>query len=336
MIEVQTDTMELPKNRPILEVKDLKVYFPLEKTIIDKIFSGGKITWVRAVDGVSFKIFENETLGLVGESGCGKTTIGKAIVRLNEPISGEIILNDRNILDYRKEQLLDIRKDIQYIFQDPYSSLNPKMIVNDIVGRSMEIHGISKGKEKDRKVQELLKAVGLLPHYALRYPHEFSGGQKQRIGVARALAVEPMVIIGDEPVSALDVSIQAQILNMLAELKERFNLTMLFISHDLGVVKYISDRIAVMYLGKIVEMAESNEIFEKPKHPYTKALLSAIPMYDTEENVILKGVVPSAINPPTGCRLHPRCPYVMDVCKSEEPDFKDLEGGHHVGCHLYN
>jgi oligopeptide transport system ATP-binding protein len=315
----------------ILEVKDLVKHFPVTKGFLFQRAVGA----VRAVDGVSFTVREGETLGLVGESGCGKTTTGRLILRLMEPTSGEVIFQGHNVFRLNKEELRRLRRDMQIIFQDPYSSLNPRMTVGDIVGEPLEIHRLARGREKVRRVQELLEIVGLSPYHVNRYPHEFSGGQRQRIGIARALAVNPKLVICDEPVSALDVSIQAQVINLLEELQREFKLTYIFIAHDLSVVKHISDRIAVMYLGKIVELAPSDELFENPQHPYTEALLSAVPIPDPEvkrERVILPGDVPSPVNPPSGCRFHTRCMYAVDSCRTQEPPFEEVAPGHWVAC----
>mgnify|MGYP000458473606 CR=1 FL=1 len=315
----------------ILEVKDLVKHFPVTKGFLFQRAVGA----VRAVDGVSFTVREGETLGLVGESGCGKTTTGRLILRLMEPTSGEVIFQGHNVFRLNKEELRRLRRDMQIIFQDPYSSLNPRMTVGDIVGEPLEIHRLARGREKVRRVQELLEIVGLSPYHVNRYPHEFSGGQRQRIGIARALAVNPKLVICDEPVSALDVSIQAQVINLLEELQREFKLTYIFIAHDLSVVKHISDRIAVMYLGKIVELAPSDELFENPQHPYTEALLSAVPIPDPEvkrERVILPGDVPSPVNPPSGCRFHTRCMYAVDSCRTQEPPFEEVSPGHWVAC----
>ena len=315
----------------LLDVRNLRKYYPVTKGFIFQRQVGA----VKAVDGLNFFIRRGETLGLVGESGCGKTTTGRVILRLQEPTTGQAFFEGRDLFTLRKEELRRMRRNMQIIFQDPYSSLNPRMTVGDIIGEPLEIHNMARGKEKIRRVQELLEVVGLAPYHANRYPHEFSGGQRQRIGIARALAVNPKLIIADEPVSALDVSIQAQVLNLMEELQKEFDLTYLFIAHDLSVVKHISDRIAVMYLGRIVEMAETEELFSNPQHPYTEALLSAVPIPNPElrrERIILPGDVPSPINPPAGCPFHTRCLYVQPSCRVEEPPFQDIGGGHYVAC----
>jgi oligopeptide/dipeptide ABC transporter ATP-binding protein len=317
----------------LLEVNDLKVHFPITKGILSRTAG-----YVYAVDGVSFHLAAGETLGIVGESGCGKTTSGLAVLRLIEPTDGQVRFQGKDMSHYTKEEKLNLRREMQIIFQDPYSSLNPRMTLNRTLSDPMKIHGLYSGSERADRVAYLLEKVGLTPEQGRRYPHEFSGGQRQRIGVARALALNPQVIIGDEPVSALDVSIQAQIINLLIDLQEEFNLSYIIISHDLAVVEYICDRIAVMYLGKIVEMAAYRELYTTPKHPYTEALLSAVPVPDLDaksERVILGGDVPSPINPPSGCRFHPRCPKRMDICPNQEPQLKDMGDGHQVACHLY-
>jgi oligopeptide/dipeptide ABC transporter ATP-binding protein len=316
----------------LLEVKDLKVHFPITKGILSRIAG-----YVYAVDGVSFELAEGETLGIVGESGCGKTTTGLAILRLIEPTDGQVMFQGTDIAHNTKQERLTLRRQMQIIFQDPYSSLNPRMTLNRTLSDPMKIHGLYDAAERKDRVAYLLEKVGLTPEQGRRYPHEFSGGQRQRIGVARALALNPRVIIGDEPVSALDVSIQAQIINLLIDLQDEFNLSYIIISHDLAVVEYICDRIAVMYLGKIVEMSTYRDIYISPKHPYTQALLSAVPVPDLNaksERVILGGDVPSPINPPSGCRFHPRCPQRMEICPQEEPQLKNLGGNHWVACHL--
>ena len=317
----------------LLEVKNLVKHFPIRQGII---FSK-QVGAVKAVDGISFDVEKGETLGLVGESGCGKTTAGRCILRLIEPTSGEVRFDGKNVPSLPKDELRELRKEMQIIFQDPYGSLNPRMTVGDIVGEPLHIHHIAKGAAREERVREILETVGLSAFHARRFPHEFSGGQRQRIGIARALAVNPRLIICDEPVSALDVSIQAQVINLLQDLQEEFGLTYLFIAHDLSVVKHISDRVAVMYLGKIVELTRKTELYKNPKHPYTQALLSAIPEADPtikKERILLKGDVPSPINPPSGCRFHTRCPKAMDICRVEDPAFVDTGDGHFVACHL--
>ena len=322
----------------LLEVRGLKKYFPVRRGVFRRI-----VGWVKAVDDVDFFIQEGETLGLVGESGCGKTTTGRTILRLIEPTAGEILFRSQrlgrvvDIAKMKPREMKPLRREMQIIFQDPYSSLNPRMTVGDIVGEPLVVHRVARGKEKERRVAELLQAVGLKPEHMRRYPHEFSGGQRQRIGIARALALDPQLIVCDEPVSALDVSIQAQVLNLLEDLQDEFHLTYLFIAHDLSVVKHISDRVAVMYLGKIVELAETEELFTHPMHPYTEALLSAVPIPDPDykkERILLQGDVPSPINPPSGCYFHPRCPYAKEICSKEAPKFVDMGGDHYVACHF--
>ena len=326
-------TAPVGQNEVLLEVRNLVKHFPIRQGII---FSK-QVGAVQAVDDISFTVRKGETLGLVGESGCGKTTTGRLILRLIEPTSGDIIFDGKNIPQLPKDEMRELRKEMQIIFQDPYGSLNPRMTVGDIIGEPLHIHKLARGAEREKRVRELLEVVGLSAFHARRFPHEFSGGQRQRIGIARALAVLPRLIICDEPVSALDVSIQAQVINLLQDLQREFDLTYIFIAHDLAVVKHISDRVAVMYLGKIVELTDKNELYRNPKHPYTQALLSAIPEADPtikKERILLKGDVPSPINPPKGCRFHTRCPKVMDICKVEEPEFVDSGNGHFVACHL--
>ncbi|MDX1435816.1 MAG: ABC transporter ATP-binding protein, partial [Anaerolineales bacterium] len=302
---------------PLIEIIDLEKYFPVQGGVFRRVQD-----WVRAVDQVSFSINQGETFGLVGESGCGKTTIGLTILRLLEPTKGEIYFEGKNIVEFNDKQLDKIRREMQIIFQDPYSSLNPRMLIGDSVAEGLKIHNVGSADDRYQASVDLLRRVGLEEHHAKRFPHEFSGGQRQRIGIARALALEPKFIVADEPVSALDVSIQAQVLNLLRDLQDEFNLTYLFIAHDMSVVEHISDRVAVMYLGKIVELAPSEELFELPLHPYTQALMSAIPIPNPrhkKDRIILKGDVPSPINPPLGCRFHPRCPVGMDHCSQEVP-----------------
>ena len=319
---------------PLIEVKNLKKYFA-----IDRGFFGRTRALLKAVDDVSFSIDRGETLGLVGESGCGKTTAGRTICRLYEPTAGSVTFDGVPVYSLSPSEMLPLRRRIQMIFQDPYASLNPRMTVGDIVGEPIDIHGLAANKqERLEMVHELLHTVGLSPEHATRFPHEFSGGQRQRIGVARALAVEPEFIICDEPISALDVSIQAQVINMLEELQEKRKLTYLFIAHDLAMVKHTSHRIAVMYLGKIVELAESAELYRNPQHPYTQALLSAIPIPDPDveaerQRIILEGDVPSPIDPPPGCRFRTRCRIAKKICSERDPEFVDI-GGHYVACHL--
>jgi oligopeptide transport system ATP-binding protein len=323
----------MTENGTLVKVKGLKMHFPITQGIVIQ----RRIGAIKAVDGVSFDIMRGETLGLVGESGCGKSTTGRAILQLYHPTAGEVYFEDQDLTALKGERLRKMRRRMQMIFQDPYASLNPRMTVGDIIGEPLLVHGIAKGKERRERVQELLSVVGLNPYFVNRYPHEFSGGQRQRIGVARALAVQPDFIVCDEPISALDVSIQAQIINLLEDLQGEFNLTYLFIAHDLSVVRHISDRIAVMYLGKIVELTGRKELYENPLHPYTQALLSAVPIPDpvVEEQrrrVILEGDVPSPASPPVGCNFNTRCPAVMDVCYEKEPEFLDVGDGHWAAC----
>jgi oligopeptide transport system ATP-binding protein len=318
----------------LIQVRDLKMHFPVTKGIIFQRQVGA----VKAVDGVSFDIKQGETLGLVGESGCGKSTTGRAILQLHRPTAGEVLFDGTDLVKLKGEELRRMRRKVQMIFQDPYASLNPRMTVGDIVGEPIKVHGLRKtNKDVRDRVQELLALVGLNPYFINRYPHEFSGGQRQRIGIARALAVEPEFVVCDEPVSALDVSIQAQVINLLEDLQDRLGLTYLFIAHGLSVVKHISDRVAVMYLGKIVELAEGSKLYSMPMHPYTQALLSAVPIPDPRvemrrKRIILEGDVPSPLNPPSGCHFHTRCPIAIERCKVEEPPFQDYGGGHFAAC----
>jgi oligopeptide/dipeptide ABC transporter ATP-binding protein len=316
----------------LLEIRGLKKYFPVG----GGLFSRRKGE-VRAVDGVDLAVEEGETLGLVGESGCGKSTLGRTLLRLIEPTAGEIVFQGKNLLKMSPRELRDMRREMQIIFQDPYASLNPRMRVGQIVGEGLEIHKLAAGRKKRDRVMELLNQVGLREEHYDRYPHEFSGGQRQRIGIARALAVNPKFIVADEPVSSLDVSIQAQIINLLQELQEKMHLTYFFISHDLRVVEHISHRVAIMYLGKIVEIAPSDKIYQAAKHPYTRALLSAVPLPDPgrkKERIVLEGDVPSPVNPPAGCSFHPRCAYREDVCDKVEPKL-EFADGHGASCHVF-
>jgi oligopeptide transport system ATP-binding protein len=315
----------------LLEVKDLKVHFPIRAGVLQK-----PVAWVRAVDGVSLSIREGETVGLVGESGCGKTTLGRTILRLYDPTAGEIWFGGQNVAGHDGAVLKQFRRQAQMIFQDPFGSLNPRMTVGRIIGEALRVHHLCANKQEERnRVAELLEAVGLRPEHSRRYPHEFSGGQRQRIGIARALAVEPKFIVCDEPVSALDVSVQAQIINLLQELQEKLNLTYLFIAHDLAVVEHISDRVLVMYLGKIVEDATAEELYAHPQHPYTRALISAVPVIDPatkRQRIVLPGDVPSPINPPAGCPFHPRCPQAIERCRQVVPTWREVRPGHRVAC----
>jgi len=330
--------MQAVMGNTILEVVNLKKHFVQRSGLLSPLRGQERI--IPAVDDVSFYLKEHETLGLVGESGSGKTTVGRTILGLTPSTSGRILFDGRDITALSARDFRPLRKEMQMIFQDPYASLNPRMTVGDIIGEPLIVHGLAKGADRKERVQELLRIVGLNPYFVNRYPHEFSGGQRQRIGVARALAVNPDFIICDEPISALDVSIQAQIINLLEDLQAEFNLTYLFIAHDLSVVRHISDRIAVMYLGKIVELTDRNELYENPMHPYTQALLSAVPIPDPvvesqRKRIILEGDVPSPANPPQGCNFCTRCPRVMDICRQEDPPFKDYGDGHYTACWLH-
>ena len=319
----------------LVEIKALRMWFPIFRGILQK-----HVADVKAVDTINFHVFRGETLGLVGESGCGKSTTGRAILQLYRPTGGEVLFEGKDLVKLKDNELRPMRRQMQMIFQDPYASLNPRMTVGSIVSEPLEVHNIGTKAERVERVRELLRVVGLNPYFINRYPHEFSGGQRQRIGVARALAVNPSFIVCDEPISALDVSIQAQIINLLEDLQEQFNLTYLFIAHDLSVVRHISDRIAVMYLGKIMEMCDRDELYRNPMHPYSQALLSAVPIPDPvveekRQRIILEGDVPTPVNPPKGCHFCTRCPKVMDVCKDNEPEFRDYGEEHFVACWLY-
>lgn len=317
----------------IVEIKDLKKYFSVKK----KSMSAPK-QFVKAVDNVSFDIYEGETLGLVGESGCGKSTLGRTILKLYEPTSGEIIYKGQNIVKYKDKEMKPLRREMQIIFQDPYSSLNPRMNVFSIVSEALIEHKLyKKGDDLNKRVEEIIEQCGLSPYHIYRYPHQFSGGQRQRIGIARALALEPKFVVCDEPVSALDVSIQSQILNLMMDLQKKMGLSYLFISHDLSVVKHISDRVGVMYLGSIVELADKENLYKNPVHPYTKALLAAIPVPNPDrvsEMNVIQGEIPSNVQTPSGCKFHTRCPYAMKICKEEDPVTKEIEKGHFCACHL--
>lgn len=327
---------EASTQRPdyVLEVKNLKQYFPIKAGLMQRV-----VGYVKAVDGISFSIQRGKTMGLVGESGCGKTTVGKTILRLNQKTSGEVIFNGKEIFSLNKREMRSLRPKMQIIFQDPYSSLSPRLPVSEIIGEAVKEHNIVPAAEYDDYLDRIMKSCGLEPHHKDRYPHEFSGGQRQRICIARALALNPSFVVCDEPVSALDVSIQAQIINLLKDLQDQFQLTYLFISHDLSVVEHISDDVGVMYLGSLVEYGPKRMIFDNPLHPYTQALLSAAPVPDPTvklNRIILEGSIPSPANPPAGCKFHTRCRECMEICKTVPPVQKEIEPGHTVVCHLYN
>ncbi|RAP30628.1 hypothetical protein C2W64_01824 [Brevibacillus laterosporus] len=320
---------DLSNSDTLVEVRNLKKFFKIGESTL------------KAVNDVSFTIKRGETLGIVGESGCGKSTAGRTMLRLYEPTDGQVIFEGKDLSKLSPTEMKAMRRNIQMIFQDPYASLNPRMTVGDIIGEALDIHGLATGSKRKERIQELLALVSLNPEHTNRFPHEFSGGQRQRIGIARALAVEPQFIVCDEPISALDVSVQAQVVNLLEQLQEKMGLTYMFIAHDLSMVKYISDRVGVMYLGKMVELADSEKLYEKPLHPYTQALLSAIPIPDPEiernrERIVLQGDVPSPMNPPSGCHFRTRCPKAMPECAAKEPVWKEIEPGHFAACHLYN
>jgi oligopeptide transport system ATP-binding protein len=321
--------------KALVRVEKLKKYFPITRGIVVQRHVGD----IKAVDGISFNIYEGETLGLVGESGCGKSTTGRSVLQLYRPTEGTVYYEDQNLIEMKGEQLRRQRRKMQMIFQDPYASLNPRMTVGNIIGEPLEVHNVASGRERQDRVQELLQLVGLNPYFVNRYPHEFSGGQRQRIGVARALALNPSFIVCDEPISALDVSIQAQVVNLLEDLQQDLGLTYLFIAHDLSMVRHISDRVAVMYLGKIVELTDRDTLYSHPQHPYTEALLSAVPIPDPEveeqrRRIILEGDVPSPANPPVGCNFNTRCPKVMQVCYDVDPEFVEIAPNHWCACHL--
>ena len=320
--------------KPLLKVEGLKKYFPIKKGLL-----GRTVGQIKAVDDVSFYVNKGETLGIVGESGCGKSTTGRMLMRLLEPTEGTVEFDGKDLTTLSSEEMRKTRRDIQMVFQDPYASLNPRHTIEKILGEPLLVHGMKSAKDRKEKIHDFLEIVGLSKYHSKRYPHQFSGGQRQRIGIARALMTNPKLIIADEPVSALDVSIQAQVLNLMKDLQSEFNLTYIFIAHDLGVVRHISDRVGVMYLGKIVEVSVSEDLYAKPLHPYTQALLSAVPVPDPtyeKKEILLEGDIPNPANPPTGCTFHTRCPYKMDICSKVVPQLVELEKGHSVACHLYN
>lgn len=320
-------------NEPLLVVKDLRKFFPIRTGFFRRVTG-----YIKAVDGVDFEIYPGETFGLVGESGCGKSTVGRSILRLIEPTNGEVMFNGKNIVRLAQKEMRSVYRDMQLVFQDPYASLNPRMTVGQLIMEPMLVHNMYTAAERRKKVDELLDVVGLNSYHASRYPHEFSGGQRQRVGIARALVLNPKFIIADEPVSALDVSIQSQVLNLLKKLQLDYNIAYLFISHNLSVVKHVSNHIGVMYLGRIVESGDKEQIYSQTLHPYTQALLSAIPIADPQEKksrIILQGDVPSPANPPAGCAFHTRCSSCMEICRKTRPDLKDVGNGHKVACHLY-
>lgn len=317
----------------LLKVENLKKHFPITGGIL-----GRPVSSVKAVDGVSFTVNKGETLGIVGESGCGKSTTGRMLMRLIDPSEGKVTFEDRELTSLSNSEMRKIRREMQMVFQDPFASLNPRHTVEQILEEPLKVHGMGSAKERKKRVHELLNIVGLSSYHAKRYPHQFSGGQRQRIGIARALMTKPKLIIADEPVSALDVSIQSQVLNLMQDLQKEFGLTYIFIAHDLGVVRHISDRVGVMYLGKMVELSNSETLYEKPLHPYTQALLSAVPVPDPDfkrETILLQGDIPSPSNPPSGCTFHTRCPHATEICKQKVPEFKEHQPGHYVACHLY-
>jgi peptide/nickel transport system ATP-binding protein len=327
-----SDHSAVESNSDLVYVKGLKKYFPVRAGIMQRV-----VAQVQAVDDVSFSIRKGETLGMVGESGCGKTTVGRTMLRLVEPTAGSVLYDGKDVFQLKRNELKAVRRDLQIIFQDPYASLDPRVPIGESVMEGLQIHNIGRPKERVEIMHETLKKVGLETYHARRFPHEFSGGQRQRIGIARALALRPKFLVCDEPVSALDVSIQSQVLNILKDLQKEFGLTYLFIAHNLSVVEHISDRVAVMYLGKMVELADRDELYRRPLHPYTQALMSAIPIPDPKlkrKRLILKGDVPSPLNPPSGCRFHPRCPIAQSVCAEREPEFRELAPGHFAACHF--